>query len=155
MKTWCRHIYWLPVWKKWMNEYKYFKTGIAFIPRNWTCCPICGTKRPKTNKRPKLSYERQNELLLWWRKNLPKSRRHNAGRAGKLISSGALLGAVKAYEKHSGFTATNVRALPKNPSRYALVEAARRDLRWWEQHSNEVEKSLQRGITAMELELGS
>ena len=66
-----------------------------------------------------------------------------------------LLAAVREYEKHSGFTANNVRALPKNPSRYAMVEAARRDLRWWEQHSNEVEKSLQRGITAMELELGS
>jgi hypothetical protein len=43
---WCKHI-------KWENHF-WYGTGLytkkhlgQYIPDHWTCCPICGTKRPK------------------------------------------------------------------------------------------------------------
>jgi len=53
MKTWCKHIYFSSIWKKWMFKGESFKLGTAFVPNNFKFCPICGTKRPTKKKRIK------------------------------------------------------------------------------------------------------
>lgn len=67
MKTWCRHIKWSPPDGDWdiRGAWIFPMTdinGSRDIPRNWTCCPICGATRPKRNT---LKLVKKNGKLIW------------------------------------------------------------------------------------------
>jgi hypothetical protein len=49
-KKWCKHIVWdIPDDYNigaWISK-DFDIDGISDIPKNWKCCPICKTERPK------------------------------------------------------------------------------------------------------------
>jgi len=50
MKTWCEDIVWWPAEDglpgAWVSRF-FDINGSRDIPKEWTCCPICKTDRPK------------------------------------------------------------------------------------------------------------
>jgi len=67
------------------------------------------------------------------------------GQTGASFAPSTLLeAAVRNYEKGSGLMAVNYRAVAKRGTLEEKIDAAKQDLRWWENYSHEVRRELSR-----------